>query len=111
MDVSLADNSVKNWRNLPIGNPKQDLHNINAHTTFGENPSKFTRYRPETTIQTDGRQPDKKTDGYTDNQHDTMAGYKTYDVYSFEAPRRGASNGYHNICFYAKIKQISQNYH
>ena len=25
-------------RNLPIGNPEPDLHNINAHTKFGENP-------------------------------------------------------------------------
>ena len=35
-DVSRADNSVKNWRNLPINNPKPDLHNINAHTQFNE---------------------------------------------------------------------------
>ena len=35
MGVSRADNSVKNWRNLPISNPKPDLHNINAHTKFG----------------------------------------------------------------------------
>ena len=39
MDVSQADkNSVKIWRNLRIINPKPDLHNINAHTKFGENP-------------------------------------------------------------------------
>ena len=37
-DVTRADNSVKNWRHLPISNPKPDLHNINAHTQFGENP-------------------------------------------------------------------------
>ena len=36
MGVSRADNSVKNWRNLAISNPKPDLHNINAHTKFGE---------------------------------------------------------------------------
>ena len=30
-------NSVKLWRNLPISNPKPDLHNISAHTKFGEN--------------------------------------------------------------------------
>ena len=35
--VSPADNSVINWRNLPISNPKPDLNNINAHTKFGEN--------------------------------------------------------------------------
>ena len=33
-----ADSSVKNLLNLPISNPKPDLHNINAHTKFGENP-------------------------------------------------------------------------
>ena len=36
-----ADNSVKHWWNLPISNPKPDLHNINAHTKFGENPLMF----------------------------------------------------------------------
>ena len=43
MGVSGADNSVKNWRNLPISNHKPDLHNINAHTKFGENPLLFTQ--------------------------------------------------------------------
>ena len=37
MDLSLADNSVKNWWNLPINSLKPDLYNINAHTKFGEN--------------------------------------------------------------------------
>ena len=41
MGMSRADNSVKNWRNLPISNPKPDLHNINVHTKFGENPLMF----------------------------------------------------------------------
>ena len=36
-DVWWADNSMKNWRNLPISNPKPDLHNINAYTKFAEN--------------------------------------------------------------------------
>ena len=31
-----ASNSVKNWQNLLISNPKPELHNINAHTKFGE---------------------------------------------------------------------------
>ena len=35
MGMSRADNSVKIWQNLPISNPKPDLHNINAHTKFG----------------------------------------------------------------------------
>ena len=43
MGMSRADNSVKNWQNLPISNPKPDLHNINAHTKFGENPLMFTQ--------------------------------------------------------------------
>ena len=43
MGVSRTDNSVKNWRNLPISNPKPDLHDINAHTMFGENPLMFTQ--------------------------------------------------------------------
>ena len=32
-------------RNLPISNPRPDLHNINAHTKFGENPLMFTRVK------------------------------------------------------------------
>ena len=39
----LTDNSVKIWQNLPISNPKPDLHNINAHTKFGENPLMVTQ--------------------------------------------------------------------
>ena len=57
MGMSRADNSIKIWPNLPISNPKSDLHNINAHTKFGENRSMFTRYHPETKYgwTTDGR--------------------------------------------------------
>ena len=43
MGMSRADNSVKIQRNLPISNPKPDIHNINAHTRFGENPLTFTQ--------------------------------------------------------------------
>ena len=43
MGVSRADNSVKIRRNLPISNPKPDIHNINAQTKFGENPLMFTQ--------------------------------------------------------------------
>ena len=46
MDMSQADNSVKNRGNLPISNPRPYLHNINginAHTKFGENPLIFTQ--------------------------------------------------------------------
>ena len=72
MGMSRADNSVKN---LPICNPKPDLHNINAHTKLGENPLMFTRYHPET--------KNRRTDGLTDDQRETIiprhycvAGYK-----------------------------------
>ena len=66
MGVSRADNSVKNWRNLPISNPKPDLHNINAHTKFGENSWMFTQLSRNE--QTDGR----TMDGYTDDQRETI---------------------------------------
>ena len=67
MGVSRADNSVKNWRNLPISNPEPDLHNINAHTKFGENPLMFTQviiWKRKT----DGRTMDR----LTDNQRETI---------------------------------------
>ena len=43
MGMSQADNSDKILRNLPISKPKPDLHNINVHTKFGENPFMFTQ--------------------------------------------------------------------
>ena len=48
--------TVKNWRNLPISNPKWDHHNINAHTKFDENPLRFTCYHPAMKICTCCRQ-------------------------------------------------------
>ena len=66
MGVSQADNSVKNWRNFPISNPKPDLHNINAHTKFGENPLMFTQviiWKQKM----DGRTYDGRTDRRTIN--------------------------------------------
>ena len=42
-DGSREDNSVKNWRSLTISNPESNLHNINAHTKFGEKPLAFTQ--------------------------------------------------------------------
>ena len=68
--MSRADNSVKNWWNLPISNPKPDIHNINAHTKFGENPLKFTQVivRKQKYGWTDIRQ----TDRHTDNQSETI---------------------------------------
>ena len=43
MGVSQADNCKNLTKNLPISNPKPELHNINAHTKFGENPLMFTQ--------------------------------------------------------------------
>ena len=43
MGLSRAGNSVKIRRNSHISNPKPDLHNINAHTKFGENPLMFIK--------------------------------------------------------------------
>ena len=43
MGVSQADNSIKNWQNSPISNPKPDLLNVNTYSKFGENPLVFTQ--------------------------------------------------------------------
>ena len=67
MDVSRAENSVKIWGNLPISNPKPDLHNINAHTKFGENPLMFTQVIIRKR-KTDGQM----YDGWTDTQMSNM---------------------------------------
>ena len=89
--------AVKNLRNLPI----ITLHDINAYTKFGENPLTFTRYHPETKIRTDGRTTDKRTDGLTDSQHDTIisrhyrvAGYKKFNVQNDPAASRCGVNSF-----------------
>ena len=43
MDVLLADVSFKNRQNSTISKPKADVHNINAHNNFGENPLIFSK--------------------------------------------------------------------
>ena len=53
--MSWADNS------LAISNPKPDLHNINEHTMFGENPLTFTQVIIW-----------KRNYGWTDRQADTQ---------------------------------------
>ena len=80
MGMSWADNSIKNWRNLPISNPKPDLHNINAHTKFGENLLMSTQ------VIIRKRKTDGQTDGLTDDQRETIiprhycvVGYKNAD--------------------------------
>ena len=72
--MSRADNFVKKLRNLTISDPKLDLHNINAHTKFGENPFIFTQdiTRKRNYGRTVVRQTAGRTDGYTDNQLETI---------------------------------------
>ena len=62
-DLSRADNSVKNWRNLLINNPKPNLYNINTHNEFCENPLIFTQVIVWKRIyrQSDGRTTDWRT--------------------------------------------------
>ena len=69
----------QNWRNSPISNPKPDLHNINAHTTFGENPLMFTQVIIRKQKQTDDRWMDRLTNNQRENIipcHYCVAGYK-----------------------------------
>ena len=71
---------------MPISNPKPDLHNINAHTKFGENPLMFTQViirKRKTDGQADIRRTDRQTDELMDHQRETIiprhccvAGYK-----------------------------------
>ena len=79
MGMSRADNSIKIWRNLPISNPKPDLHNINAHTKFGENPLMFTQVIIRKR-KMDGHTTDRQTHGRPTRNHNTphycVAGYK-----------------------------------
>ena len=67
-DLWRADNSVKNWWNLPINNPKPDLHNINTHTKFGENPLTFiySSHCPEMKIWMDRPMYDRQMDRQRD---------------------------------------------
>ena len=69
--MSRTDNSVKNWWNFPISNPKADLHNTNAYKKFGENPSIFTFKLSPGKENTDGRM----TAGRMDNQCETIKPY------------------------------------
>ena len=61
---------------MPISNSKPDLHNINAHTKFGENPLMFTPViiREQNT---DGHMAGGRVKRHTDVQGKTIvAGYK-----------------------------------
>ena len=74
MGVSRAFNSVQIWRNLPISNSKPDLHNINAHTKFDENPWIFTQViirKRKTDRRTDVRTTDGQTHARSMWNHNT----------------------------------------
>ena len=64
--VSRADNSDKIWRNLPISCPKPDLHNINAHTKFGEFYWCLLKVSSGKKIQMDGRMYDRRMSSQLD---------------------------------------------
>ena len=66
--MSRADNSVKIWRNLPISNSQPNLHKINAHSKFGENPLMFLKLSSGNKIQTNGQMRDWLTDWRTDTR-------------------------------------------
>ena len=74
------DNSIKIWRNLPISNLKPDLHNINAHTKFGENPLCLLKLSSGNKKWMDGQmdrwltdeQADRQTDRHKDIQSETI---------------------------------------
>ena len=67
MGVSWADN----YQNLKIySNPKPDLHNINAHTKFDENPLLFTQVIIQK--QKYGRTMEGVKDRHTDVQSETV---------------------------------------
>ena len=63
-DVSRADNCQKVTK-FAINNPKPDLHIINAHTEFDENPLTFTQFivRKRKYGRTDDRRMDGRTHG------------------------------------------------
>ena len=98
MGVSRADKSIKIWRNLPISNPKPDLHNINAHTKFGENPLMFTQV-----IIWKWKMDGRTTDGWADERtngrpsetiiprHYCVVGYKNEKFQNF-AKTQNADN-------------------
>ena len=75
MGVSWADNSVKIRLNLPFSNPNPDLHTINAHTKFGENPLMFTQViilKRKKNERTEVRLREGRAERYTDVQRETV---------------------------------------
>ena len=78
MDMSRADNSVKNWQNLPISNPKPDLYNINAYTMIGKNPLIFSQVIIRKYGWEDRQTYKGQTHTQTANPTLLVAGYKNY---------------------------------
>ena len=88
--VSRADNC----QNLPISNPKPDLHNINTHTMFEQNTLMFTQVtirKGKMEGQTDRHTIDRQTDRWMDRhmdiqcetiipRHYPVAGYKNHNI-------------------------------
>ena len=64
MDKSRADNSLRIWWNLPISNHNPDLHNIKAHTKYGENLKLSSRNEKKM----DESMTDGRMDGWTDTE-------------------------------------------
>ena len=67
MDVWREDNCQKLTK-MHISNPKPDLHNINAHTKFGQNPLGVL----QVIIRTDGRTAEGRTDRQMDILRETI---------------------------------------
>ena len=100
--MSRTDNSVKIWRNLPISNPKPNLHNINAHTKFSENSLMFTQVVIRKR-KTDGRKydwlTDRQTDRHTDVQRETIKPRHYYVA--------GYENGFYEVLLKLKSKGVN----
>ena len=86
MGMPRADNSVKIWRNLPISNPKPDLHNINAHTKFVKIHWSLLKLSSGNEKQTDDWQSDRHTSVEREAiipRHYRVAGYKNSNSFTF----------------------------
>ena len=101
-----ADNSLKNWRNVPISNPKPYIVNINAYTKFGENPLIFTSYRPKTKIWTCPGQITVK------NWQNLAFSYTKWDLHNINAHTIWwkSTDIYSSECSETKIRMYRQMY-
>ena len=91
MDMFWADNCQKLTK-VVISNPKPELHNINAHTKFSENPLMFTQviiWKRNA----DGPTYERRADRHTDVQCETIipchycvAGYNDRNMAGISIP-------------------------